>query len=105
MDDTLARLLEAEARAQAILDAAAAERQRILDTAQAQIHDAETRFAANRASLREPILRDAEARAAQAIAELTRKHAERQRHLRALAERHEAAAVEAVLGVLLDPAA
>ncbi len=105
MDDSLQRLLEAETRAQAIIDAAKRERQRILDEAQAITREAGMRFEANRASLRAPILQEAQQRTGQAIAELNRKYAERQRYLRELAYRHEQEAVEAALNVLLDPSA
>ena len=44
MDDTLKRLLEAEARAQQIIDAASGERQRILEAALAAAAEAETRL-------------------------------------------------------------
>lgn len=104
MDDQLQRLLAAEARAQAVIDAASRERQRMLDETLTSIAEAEARFAAARAELRAPYLRDAEARAEQAVTELSRRYAERQRTLRELAARHEAEAVEAALNLLLDPA-
>lgn len=103
MEDHLKRLLETEARAQAMIDAAAAERRRIIDEALATAHEAEARFAASRGELRAPYLKDAEARAAQAIAELTRKYQERQRGLREMAARHEQSAIDAALALLLDP--
>lgn len=104
MDDPLKRLLEAEARAQSIIDAASSERQRILDEALAAARDAEARFEAGRADLRAPFLKEAHGRASQAVAELTRKYEERQRALRDLASRHEQEAVDAALNLLLDPA-
>lgn len=103
MDDQLQRLLETEARAQAVIDAASQERQRIVDAALAAARDAETRFEAGRADLRAPYLLEAQARAEQAVAELARKYGERQRALRELAARHEAEAVDAALALLLDP--
>lgn len=103
MDDQLQRLLEAEARAQAVIDAASQERRRIVDDALAAVRDAETRFEADRASLRAPFLNEARGRADQAEAELSRKFAERQRVLRDLAARHESGAVDAALALLLDP--
>lgn len=103
MDDPLQRLLEAEARAQAVIDAAARERQRVIDEALAAVRDAEARFETGRAALRAPFLNEAQGRADQAVAELTRKYGERQRMLRELASRHESEAVEAALGLLLDP--
>lgn len=105
MDDALQRLLAAEARAQARIEEANQQRQRLIDDALAAARDAEARFEASRGELRAPFLRDAEGRAEQAVAELARKYSERQRTLRDLAARHEAEAVEAALARLLDPAA
>lgn len=105
MDDRLQRLLDAEARAQAVIDRANRERQRMIDDALAAVRDAETRFEAGRAELRAPFLKEAQGRAEQAAAELARKYGERQRTLRDLAARHESEAVAAALDLLLDPAA
>lgn len=103
MDDQLQRLLEAEARAQAVIDAASQERQRIIDDTLAVVRDAEARFEAGRASLRAPYLSEALGRADQAVTGFTRQYGERQRILRELASRHESEAVEAALALLLDP--
>ncbi len=103
MDDPLKRLLEAEARAQSIIDAASIERQRLLDEALAAAREAEVRFESGRAELRAPFLKEANSRAEQAVAELARKYEERQRNLRDMASRHEQEAVDAALDLLLDP--
>ena len=103
MEDQLKRLLEAEARAQAIIETASHERQQMLDQALAGVHDAEVRFEANRTELRAPFLKEAHGRAEQAVAELSRKYEERQRGLRDMASRHEQEAVDAALNLLLDP--
>jgi V/A-type H+-transporting ATPase subunit G/H len=103
MDDHLKRLLEAEARAQGIIDAAGADRQRILDETLAAVREGEARFEASRAGLRTPFLDEARGRAGHAIAELTRKYEERQRNLREMASRHEPEAINAALALLLDP--
>lgn len=103
MEDHLIRLLETEARAQAMIDAAIADRQRTLDEALAAAREADARFAENRAQLHAPFVAEAHERAAQAVAELTRKYAERQRNLREMASRHEQEAVDAALTLLLDP--
>ena len=102
MDDSLQKLLDAEARAQAVIDDASRERQRMMDDALAAVHAAEVRFDADRAALRAPYLHEAQGRADQTVAELTRKYGERQRMLRELAARHEAEAVDAALALLLD---
>jgi vacuolar-type H+-ATPase subunit H len=103
MDDPLKRLLEAEARAQSLIDAASVERQRLLDEALATAREAEVRFEAGRADLRAPFIKEAHGRADQAAAELARKYEERQRNLRDMAARHEQEAVDAALNLLLDP--
>lgn len=103
MEDSLKRLLEAEARAQAIIEAASMERQRLVDEALAAAREAEVRFESGRAELRAPFVREAHGRADQAVAELARKYEERQRGLRDMATRHEQEAVDAALNLLLDP--
>lgn len=105
MNDPLQRLLDAEARAQAVIDSASHQRQQIIEDALAAARDAEARFEAGRAELRAPFLAEAQERADQAVAELARKYGERQRILRDLASRHESEAVDAALALLLDPAA
>lgn len=103
MDDQLQRLLEAEARAQALIDDARQERQRIVDEALATARAAEQRFDRERADLRAPYVNEARTRVEQVAAELARKLVERQHMLRDLAARHEAEAVDAALALLLDP--
>jgi V/A-type H+-transporting ATPase subunit G/H len=103
LDDPLQRLLEAESRAQVVIDDASRERQRMMDDALAAVRDAEARFHAGRAELRAPYLKEAQGRADQAVAEFSRKYGERQRMLRELASRHESEAVDAALALLLDP--
>lgn len=103
MDDQLQRLLEVEARAQALIDDASQQRQRMIEEALAAVREAEARFEAGRAALRAPFLNEAHGRAEQMVAELARKYAERQRTLRELASRHEAEAIDAALALLLHP--
>jgi V/A-type H+/Na+-transporting ATPase subunit G/H len=103
MEDHLKRLLEAESRAQGIIDAASTERQRILDETLSIVRDADERFEAGRAELRAPFLNEAHGRAEHIVAELARKYEERQRNLREMAARHEQEAVDAALILLLDP--
>lgn len=103
MDDALKRLLDAEARAREIIEAAGQERQRMVDEALASAREAEARFEAGRADLRAPFMNEAASRAEQAVAELVRKYEERQRSLRDMASRHEQEAVDAALNLLLDP--
>jgi V/A-type H+-transporting ATPase subunit G/H len=105
MTDPLQRLLETEARAQALIEDANLERQRMIDDALASVRDAEARFDASRAELRAPFLHEAQNQAEQAVADLSGKYGERQRTLRGLASLHEAEAVNAALTLLLDPTA
>lgn len=103
MDDPLKRLLDAEARAREIIEAADQTRQQVLDDALLMSREIEARFEQQRSKLRAPFLQEAAERAEQAIAELTRKYEERQRSLRDMASRHEQEAVDTALSLLLDP--
>jgi len=103
MEEALKRLLEAEYQADAEVVRANAERERTIQEALDQARRAEAQFAAGITELRGPYLHQAEERAATAVAELRKKYDERGRALRAQAESREPAAVEAALGVLLDP--
>ena len=104
MSEPLQRLLDAETRARAILDAAKVDRQQTLDAALASAAQMQQRFEEGRAGLRAPYLHEAEMRAEQTIAALSREHATHQTALRDQAARHEQAAVDAALNLLLDPA-
>jgi vacuolar-type H+-ATPase subunit H len=103
MEDALKKLLEAELRADAEVAHASAERERTIQEALDQARRAESQFVAGIDELRGPYVKQAEERAATAIAELRRKYDERGRGLRAQAEARESAAVEAALAVVLDP--
>ncbi|NTV94910.1 MAG: ATPase [Thiobacillus sp.] len=105
MEDVLKRLLETETRAEAIIEAAEAERKRIVDAAMDEVRRNEARFQDEAAKRREPIMREAEDRAGQLVADLTRKFEARQRVLREQADRNEEAAIAAALALLLDPEA
>lgn len=103
MEDALKRLLEAETRAEALVEAARRDRERSIDQAVAESQAAEARFEGGLADLRAPFDREAEARAEQSVAELTRKYHDRQHALRELAAHHQDEAVAAALALLLDP--
>lgn len=103
MDDALKRLLDAEARARGIIEAASRERELMLDEALAVAQEAEARFEQGRDELRAPFLAEARSRASQSVAELSRKYEERQKSLRDMASRHEEEAVRAALELALDP--
>jgi V/A-type H+-transporting ATPase subunit G/H len=103
MEDALKRLLDAEARAESIIEEADRERERRINQTLEEAREAEARFESGRESIRTPFLKEAEARAEQAVAELAHKYEERQKALRDMATRHEEEAVAAALGLLLDP--
>jgi vacuolar-type H+-ATPase subunit H len=103
MEDVLKRLLETETRAEAIIEAAEVERRRIVDSARDEVRRIEARFREEAAQRRQPLLREAEERAGQLVADLTRKYEARQRALREQAERNEDEAVRSALALLLDP--
>ncbi len=104
MDDVLKRLLETEHKAELLVDAAHAERDRVLDAAQAETRAAEAQLEARLPELRAGFMSKAEERAGQSISEITRRAGERQRNLRQLAESHEQEALAAALAMLTDPA-
>jgi V/A-type H+/Na+-transporting ATPase subunit G/H len=105
VDDALKRLLDAEARADAEVSRASAERENVIQAALEHARIAREQFAAGIPDLRAPYLGQAEDRAAQAIAELRRKYDERGRMLRAQADAREATAADAALAVLIEAGA
>lgn len=104
IEATLTRLLEAEERAETIVQAASDEREKAIDAAVAQVRAAELELESTLNELRAPFIKEAEARAAQEIGELTLKYEERQRQLRKLGELHLEEALQAAEAVMLDPA-
>lgn len=103
MEEVLKRLLDIERQAEALVDAAQAERDHIINAAQEETRAAERQLDARLPELRASFLHKAEEHAAQSVAELTRRAAERQRELRRLAESHEQDALAAALALLTDP--
>jgi V/A-type H+/Na+-transporting ATPase subunit G/H len=105
MEDLLKRLLETETRAEAVIAAGEAECQRIVEDALVETRRNEAGFLAGANERRAPLMSEAEDRAGQLVADLTRKFEARQRALREQADRNEEAAIAAALDVLLDPEA
>ena len=103
MEDVLKRLLETETRAEAVIEAAEAERKRIVDAAMEGARRAEAQFQEDAARGRQPLLDEAEGRADQLVADLKRKYEARQRGLREQADHNEVEAVKAALALLLNP--
>lgn len=103
MEEVLKRLLETEHQAEALVDAAQAERDLIIRATQEEARAAEQQLEARLPEMRASFRNKAEERAQQTIAELTRRTTERQRELRQLAETHEEDALAAALVLLVDP--
>ena len=101
MTDMLKLLLDAELQGEAKVRAADQERARMVQHALDEARAHEARFEASLAQLKQPYLQQAEARAEQAITDLTREYGERQQLLRKQAAQREAAAAEAALALLL----
>ncbi len=104
MEDVLKRLLDAEARAEAIVAEANAKREQIIRQATDEAHAAEARFEERIPEIQVSFSGKAEERAQQGIAELRRRYEERQKNLRGLAETQTQAAIDAALDVILDVA-
>ncbi|MCB1757123.1 MAG: ATPase [Gammaproteobacteria bacterium] len=103
IEATLTRLLKAEEQAEAIVQAASDECKKAVDEALEGVRQAEQKLESALDELRAPFLQEAEALAAQEIAELTRKYDERQRRLRKLGETHLEEALRAAEAIMLDP--
>ena len=104
MDDTLKKLLDAEMKAQARVDEAMNEHDRIVAQAQEEVRKAEERFNARIPEIQESFISKAKERADQTIAELNRRYDERRIQLEALAEDRHKDATEEAISIILDPA-
>jgi V/A-type H+/Na+-transporting ATPase subunit G/H len=99
--DVLKRLLDAEIKAEAQLEAADRERERVIQEALDEARTMEERFEAGLAEFRAPILKEAEEDARRQTEELERRYAATAQTLRTAAQRNEEAAVAAALSLLL----
>ncbi len=102
MEDTLKRLLEAEAKAEKMVDEAKAERQRKVEQALQNARAEEQRFESRIPEIHADFLKKAENRANQTVGELQRRYEERTRQLRMLAEEHENEAINSAVGLILN---
>lgn len=102
MEDTLKKLLDAELRAQALVQQAFKDRDLMVEKAQEEARSAEERFTARIPELRASFLSKADERADQTIAELQRRYEERCEQLRSLAEERRQDAAAAAVAILLD---
>lgn len=103
VEDALKRLLQAELDAEALVDQANEERERLIRQALEDARMAEQRFEARIPELQASFLQKADERSGQAIAELVRRYHERAQELRALARDREAEAITAAAALVLDP--
>lgn len=99
-EETLKRLLDAEARAEEVIARADEERRRIIEEAEQEIRASEQRHAEHVREIRANYIAQAETRAQQTITELKRRHAERAAALRAAAAKVEAQALDAAIELL-----
>ena len=104
MEPDLKRLLDAEQQAEALIADARQRREHRIAEATRHAAEAEANLRDAVAALRVPILKEAERRAEQAVAQLTRQYEMRQQALRERAARHFDAAVAMAVKLLLDPA-
>lgn len=101
MDDTLKQLLDAELRAQKLVDRAFAERDRLTRQAQTEAKAAEQRFEKRIPEIHASFMNKAEQRAVQSIAELQRREQEKRSELESMAQERMQDAVRAALAILL----
>ena len=100
VDETLKRLLEAEAKAEQIIARADEERQAIIEQAKRDARIAEQQHAERMAEIHTSFLAQAEQRAQQTIVELQRRHKDQLQALRASAQRNEQQALDDAIALL-----
>jgi vacuolar-type H+-ATPase subunit H len=100
VDETLKRLLDAEAKAEQIVKHADEERQAIIEQAKHDSRLAEQLHAERMTELHASFLAQAEQRAQQTITTLQQRHAERAQALRAAAEHHQQQALDEAVALL-----
>lgn len=101
MEETLSKLLAAEDKAQAIIDAALKERDRIVNEAIDEARRTEQQFSARVPEIHQSFVNKAEGRARHTIAEMERRFSERKTQLEQMAAENHNAALDAVLAVVL----
>ena len=104
MESDLKRLLDAEHRAEALISEARQRREDRIAEATRHAAEAEANLRDSVAALRVPILKEAERRAEQAVAQRVHQYEVRQQTLRERAARNFDTAVAMAVKLLLDPA-
>ena len=102
VDDTLKRLIEAEKRAEQVVQEAKRKREEITRPALEEARHSEQQFKDRVPELHASFIEKAESRAEQTVAELRRRYDERGKELRRMAEEHDREAADAALQRLLD---
>lgn len=100
VDETLKRLLDAEAKAEQIVARADEQRQTIIEQAKLEALALEQQHAGRIDEIHASFLTQAEQRAEQAINTLHKRYAEQETALRALAERYEKQALDEAVNLL-----
>ena len=97
MEDTLKRLLDAEVKAQAQVDEAQKQRDRLVSQAREEARNAERRFNKRIPGIQDSFRGKAEERARQSIAEMQRRYEERGARIKEAAEKATDTAVTAAM--------
>ena len=102
MENTLKRLLTVEIEAEQLVAQAQTEREQIIQQALQSAHQAEQAFQAKVPELQANWIAKAEARADQAIAELSKRYEEKQQYIRQLAEENQDNALTAAIHLFMQ---
>jgi vacuolar-type H+-ATPase subunit H len=100
VDDTLKKLLDAEKKAEQMVEDGKARRDEISRKAVEDAHNAEAHFSARVPEIQNSFLEKARHRADQSISELELRYDERKQELKQMAEEHREEAVEAALALI-----
>ena len=103
MEAILKRLLDAETKAQRLLDHTEGESGRIVREALTDAEAAEERFAARIPELQSSFVEKAQERAALSVGEMQRRYEDRLATINQLAEEHREEAINAAMAIILDP--
>lgn len=103
MNDVLKRMLDAERRAQRLVDDALEQQRKMLERAREEAHEAEERFESRMHDLRHDLERRAETEAARTIAQMERRSRENREQLKASAEDCRQDAIDAAVRIITDP--
>jgi vacuolar-type H+-ATPase subunit H len=102
MENTLKRLLNAETQAEKTVADASAKREKIVEQALREAHQAEITFRDQLPDIKKSFVTKAQQRAEQSIAELNKRYNERKTKLREMAEQHQYKAVDATVDIVLQ---